>query len=84
MQKDRPEPIPVYLQAAGTRVDAVLSAQRAPKRPGEWWVWRLVWRIEGKQKQRGLGRIAEDEVMAAAARVWREEVGPGGEVGTGR
>ena len=82
MDNPRPAPIPVYLAVAGTRVDGVLSAQRAPRRPGDGWVWRLVWRVDGKQKQRGLGRIAEDQVMAAATRVWREEVGPGGAVGT--
>lgn len=75
MQSGRPVPVLVWLDGPGGRVEATICAHRAPRRAGQAWSWRLIWREGGAQKQRALGRLEEGHVVAAAARRWREHCG---------
>jgi len=74
-QSRRPAPIPVVLDGPGGQVEAAICPHRAPRRPGQAWSWRLVWRERGAQKQRALGRLMEPELVGAAQRRWREATG---------
>jgi integrase len=75
MDFDRPAPIPVVLRGPQICVDGVVGPHRRPKGAGQAWSWRLVWRQDGAQKQRSLGRLEARDALAAATQRWREVVG---------